>query len=128
MAYLFIAHDLTIVRHISHRIAVMYRGQLVEIGDADAVATEPAHPYTRSLIAAVPVPDPQRQRQRRAERTALIADRGLDDALTGCPFRSRCPSAHDVCHTTRPAMQSAPHGGLVACHLYPAGRVESSSH
>jgi peptide/nickel transport system ATP-binding protein len=118
MAYLFIAHDLTIVRHISHRIAVMYRGQIVEIGDADAVAVEPAHPYTRSLIEAVPVADPRRQRQRRAERAALVADRGAVDPLIGCPFRGRCPSAHEVCHVIRPAMRPAPHGGLVACHLY----------
>ena len=127
MAYLFIAHDLTIVRHISHRIAVMYRGQIVEIGDADAVAVEPAHPYTRSLIEAVPVADPRRQRERRAGRVALIPDRGADDPLAGCPFRGRCPSAHDVCYSDRPAMRPAPHGGLVACHLYVAKRAADSS-
>ncbi|WP_116997312.1 ABC transporter ATP-binding protein [Desertimonas flava] len=121
MAYLFIAHDLTIVRHLSHRIAVMFRGQLMEVGDADAVASEPAHPYTRSLVAAVPVPDPARQRQRRTERARLIAS-GPAGAVGpgGCPFRGRCPQAHDTCETVRPVMRPAPHGGTVACHLYPA--------
>ena len=125
VAYLFVAHDLTIVRHISHRIAVMYRGQIMEIGDADAVATEPAHPYTRSLIAAVPIPDPERQRQRRADRALLIANHRTSDTLTGCPFQSRCPSAHEMCQTVRPEMRTAPHGGLVACHLYGADRAET---
>jgi oligopeptide/dipeptide ABC transporter ATP-binding protein len=119
MAYLFIAHDLTIVRHLSHRIAVMFRGQLMEVGDADAVAADPAHPYTRSLLAAVPVADPVRQRQRRAQRAALVKERPTDVGPGGCPFRGRCPEAHDTCHTVRPAMRSAPHGGTVACHLYP---------
>ena len=64
------------------------------------------------------MPDPQRQRLRRAERAALIAERGAADGLVGCPFRSRCPSAHEPCHTTRPEMRRATHGGLVACHLY----------
>ena len=125
VAYLFIAHDLTIVRHISHRIAVMYRGRIVEIGDADAVATEPAHPYTRSLIDAVPIPDPERQRRHRDARLQLAAGRVPDDALVGCRFRHRCPEAHGRCQTERPAMRPAPHGGLVACHLYPTATTES---
>jgi oligopeptide/dipeptide ABC transporter ATP-binding protein len=127
MAYLFIAHDLTIVRHISHRIAVMYRGQIVEVGDADAVAVEPAHPYTRSLIEAVPVTDPRRQSERRAARIAVAPDRGAYDPLVGCPFRGRCPDVHEPCHVTRPAMRPAPHGGVVACHLYGADRVDDAS-
>lgn len=121
VAYLFIAHDLTIVRHISHRIAVMYSGQLAEIGDADAVSTTPAHPYTRALVAAAPVPHPQRQRERRAARAELVVESGRDgiDSTVGCPFRDRCPNVHEPCHTIRPPMHAAPHGGLVACHLYP---------
>jgi len=119
MAYLFIAHDLTIVRHLSHRVAVMFRGQLMEVGDADTVAADPAHPYTRSLLAAVPVADPARQRQRRAERAAFLTERPTAVGLGGCPFRGRCPHVHDVCHTVRPVPRAAPHGGTVACHLYP---------
>ena len=74
MAYLFISHDLTVVRHLSHRVAVMYRGEIVEYGDGDQVTAQPTHPYTQRLLLASPVPDPVRQERRRTER-ALLATR-----------------------------------------------------
>ena len=73
VAYLFVSHDLAVVRHISHRVAVMYRGEIVETGDCDQVTARPDHPYTRRLLGAAPVADPDRQRQRREEREALLA-------------------------------------------------------
>jgi peptide/nickel transport system ATP-binding protein len=76
VAYLFISHDLTVVRHLSHRVAVMYQGEIVEYGDGGAVTARPSHPYTQRLLLASPVPDPARQEQRRTERRALLAGQG----------------------------------------------------
>ena len=79
------------------------------------------------LPAKVPVTDPRRQSERRAARIAVAPDRGAYDPLVGCPFRGRCPDVHEPCHVTRPAMRPAPHGGVVACHLYGADRVDDAS-
>jgi peptide/nickel transport system ATP-binding protein len=73
VAYLFVSHDLTVVRHLSHRVAVMYRGEIVEWGDGDQVTARPQHPYTQRLLLAAPVPDPDRQRERREQRRQLLA-------------------------------------------------------
>ncbi len=118
VAYLFISHDISVVRHVSHRIGVMYAGRLVEVGDASSVSTSPSHPYTQALLAAVPVPDPARQRERRSRRRAL-AGAAVDDALPatgGCPYRLRCPWTDEVCQRVEPQLRPVGEDHLVACH------------
>ncbi|XOV89232.1 MAG: ABC transporter ATP-binding protein [Pseudomonadota bacterium] len=120
VSYLFIAHDLAVVRHISDRIGVMYLGQLMELGPSERIYEAPQHPYTRMLLTAIPVADPVLQRSRKAARrllpvTELPTPTNLPD---GCPFHTRCPDAMPVCTETRPPPVPVAAGGWVACHLY----------
>jgi oligopeptide/dipeptide ABC transporter ATP-binding protein len=116
MAYLFISHDLSVVRHVSDRVAVMYLGRIVELAPRDALFARPVHPYTEALMSAIPVPDPRRQRGR-----AQIILRGELPRPTepppGCAFHTRCPLAIDVCRRVAPALEQKAPGRLVACHL-----------
>lgn len=118
MSYLFIAHDLGVVRFLADRVAVLYRGQIMEIGPAEAVSTDPRHPYTLALTAASPVPRPAQQRRRRVEREALGVGSASSapSATTGCPFASRCPLVEPVCHTERPELKLVGQS-LTACHF-----------
>lgn len=114
VAYLFIAHDLLIVRHISDRIAVMYLGKIVEIGDADEVYEHPQHPYTESLLSAVPIPDPKTTRQRK--RIILEGDVPSPMNLpSGCAFRTRCRYATEKCAQECPKLEDRGNGHMVAC-------------
>ena len=114
VAYLFIAHDLLIVRHISDRIAVMYLGKIVEIGDADEVYGHPQHPYTESLLSAVPIPDPKTTRQRK--RIILEGDVPSPMNLpSGCAFRTRCRYATEKCAQECPKLEDRGNGHMVAC-------------
>lgn len=116
LSYLFIAHDLDMVRHISHRIGVMYLGSLVEIGDGDRIYDHPLHPYTKALISAIPEPDPRRARQQ--QRIVLEGEVPSPmDIPAGCPFSARCPYAADRCKKERPELIEA-EGREVACFLY----------
>lgn len=120
LALLFVAHDLTVVRHLSNRIAVMYLGRLVEIGPAARVYDKPVHPYTKALLASVPDPNPIRQRARRSEREAVANSStaaGIRRDLPGCSFQTRCPHVMEVCRTEVPPMASTIGGVEVACHL-----------
>jgi oligopeptide/dipeptide ABC transporter ATP-binding protein len=120
IAYLFIAHDLALVRHVSSRIAVMYLGRIVEEGPAGAVYDAPKHPYTEALLSAIPVPDPLRQRQR--ARIVLEGDIPSPAAPPpGCRFHTRCPHAFEPCATVDPPEFVTPDGTRVACHLHTDG-------
>jgi oligopeptide transport system ATP-binding protein len=118
LTYLFIAHDLSMVRHLSDRVAVMYLGRLVEIGDAERVFGSPQHPYTRALLAAIPIPDPEREARR--VRTPLSGDiPSPADPPSGCRFRTRCPLATEVCTLEDPEFHDLGGNGAshrVACH------------
>jgi oligopeptide/dipeptide ABC transporter ATP-binding protein len=120
LAYLFIAHDLALVRHVSDRIAVMYLGRIVEEGPAREVYEQPKHPYTEALLSAIPVPNPARQRER--ERIVLRGDIPSPAAPPpGCRFHTRCRYAFAPCRTVDPPMFTAPDGTRVACHLHTDG-------
>jgi peptide/nickel transport system ATP-binding protein len=116
LTYVFIAHDLSVVRQVSTRIAVMYLGSIVELGSADDLFARPAHPYTQALISAVPVPDVERAGSR--DRIVLTGDVPTPvSPPPGCRFHPRCPIARERCRTERPPLASRPSGRQVACHF-----------
>ncbi|UZJ78313.1 ABC transporter ATP-binding protein [Fictibacillus sp. KU28468] len=115
LTYLFIAHDLGVVRHISDRVGVMYLGRIVELSDSEQLYDNPMHPYTQALLSAVPIPDVEVKK----ERIILKGDvPSPSNPPKGCAFHTRCPQAMDVCAAERPVFKEAEKGHYVACHLY----------
>ncbi len=115
LTYLFIAHDILVVRHISDRIAVMYLGKMVELADASEIYDHPMHPYTKSLMSAVPQPDPRIARANK--RIVLSGDIPSPlNAPSGCPFRTRCPHASEACAASMPEFKEISPGHFAACH------------
>ena len=118
LTYLFIAHDLGVVKHISTRVAVMYLGKVVEVADKRSLYARPSHPYTQALLASVPVTHPSQRKRRVGEQPAISGD--IPTALappSGCRFHTRCPHVMPVCRTDEPAMRRAGAGHDAACHL-----------
>ncbi len=115
LTYLFIAHDLAVVKHISHRVAVMYLGRIVELCDRQGLFAEPLHPYTECLLSAVPIPNPNLERQKRIVPVGELPS--PSDPPSGCHFHTRCPYVTDRCRAERPLLREIRPGHWAACHL-----------
>ncbi|MBW3607258.1 MAG: ATP-binding cassette domain-containing protein, partial [Actinobacteria bacterium] len=116
LTYLFVAHDLSVVRHVSDRIAVMYLGRIMELSPTDELYVKPIHPYTRALLSAIPIPDPRENRAR--ERVVIGGEPpSAVDPPPGCVFHTRCPRAQDVCRAEVPRLSEYSGGHLSACHF-----------
>lgn len=124
LTYMFIAHDLNIVKYISNRIAVMYLGNLVELAESDEIYAHTLHPYSQALLASVPIPDPDREAQKKAKILAGDVPSPINPK-PGCPFAGRCPYVQDVCRTETPVLEEIRPNHLVACHF--AGKTGDTS-
>jgi len=116
ISYVFISHDMATVRHVSHQVAVMYLGRIVELASAEQLFKDPQHPYTRALVSAVPIPNPRLE----AQRPVQVLEGEVPspaDSPSGCHFHPRCPLAQDVCKVQEPQLRLTENGHLTACHF-----------
>ena len=121
LTYLFISHDLSVIRHISTRVAVMYLGQIVELAETDTLFESPRHPYTQALLSAIPIPDVGSERKRQ------ILQGDVPSPITppqGCRFHTRCPFAEERCRSERPQLSEIAPGHFVSCHLQGSHKAE----
>jgi oligopeptide/dipeptide ABC transporter ATP-binding protein len=124
LSYLFVAHDLAVVQHISHRVAVMYLGRVVELAETDALFANPQHPYTEALLSAVPIPDPTLRRKR------IILAGDVPSPIKpplGCRFHTRCPYAFDRCRVEEPKLIEVAPRHFAACHLREPAAIQAKS-
>ena len=120
LTYIFISHDLRVVEHVSHRVAIMYLGKIVEVGDSKAIYADARHPYTRALLSAVPMPDPDAKNKR--DRVLLQGDvPSPANPPPGCSFHPRCPFAEKICAEVEPPLEEDGDGRLIACHVFGPG-------
>lgn len=118
LTYLFVAHDLAVVRHICDRVMVMYLGHVVEVADSETLYTNPQHPYTQALLSAIPIPDPRAESRREVDPSIEGEVPSPVNPPSGCPFHPRCKHATDVCKQVAPTLQDTEDGHAVSCHLY----------
>ena len=119
LTYLFVAHDLSMVKHISDRVAVMYLGSMVEITSSEELYKNPLHPYTQALLSAIPIPDPEVEIAREKTRIKLEGDVPSPvNPAPGCRFKGRCKYAKEICSQCMPTLKDIGNGHQVACHLY----------
>ena len=114
VSYIFISHDLSVVRHISDRVGVMYLGSMVELADKNEIYANPQHPYTQALMAAIPIPDPKKKTQMHAIKGEIPSN---VNTPSGCKFHPRCPYAKDICKTKEPERKEVRPGHFVLCHF-----------
>ena len=120
LTYIFISHDLRVVEHVSHRVAIMYLGKIVEVGGSKAIYADARHPYTKALLSAVPMPDPDAKNKR--DRVLLQGDvPSPANPPTGCSFHPRCPYAEKICAEVEPPLEQDEDGHLIACHVFGPG-------
>ena len=118
LTYLFVAHDLAVVRHICDRVMVMYLGHVVEVADSESLYTNPQHPYTQALMSAIPIPDPRAESRREVDPSIEGEVPSPVNPPSGCPFHPRCKHATEVCSRVAPTLRETTDGHAVSCHLY----------
>ena len=125
LAYIFISHDLGVIRHVSHKVAVMYLGEIVEIASVDSLYENPFHPYTVSLLSSIPVPDPTKKNRKRVILQGDVPSPRNPPA--GCRFHTRCPECMDICTKEKPKSRQIKKDHIIACHLYQDGELWTPS-
>lgn len=123
LSYIFVSHDLGVIRHVSHKVAVMYLGEIVELAPVKSLYATPLHPYTRSLLSSVPIPDPHKKNRKKVILKGDVPS--PRNPPPGCRFHTRCPECMDICTRKKPPARQIEDGHIVSCHLHSAGEIWS---